>query len=38
MLADGSKIKVPFAEVSKDIPYFIGIIEAWCMEILFMML
>ena len=32
MLADGSKIKVPIAEVSMDTPYFIGKIEAWCME------
>ena len=32
MLADGSKIKVPIAEVSIDTPYFIGKIEAWCME------
>ena len=32
MLADGSKIKVPIAEVSIDIRYFIGKIEAWCME------
>ena len=32
MLADGSKIKVPIAEVSIDTSYFIGKIEAWCME------
>ena len=32
MLADGSKIKVPIAEVIIDTPYYIGKTEAWCME------
>ena len=32
ILADGSKIKVPFARLFVDTPYFIGEVDAWCLE------
>ena len=32
LLADGSKVEAPIARVSIDTPYYIGEVEAWCLN------